>query len=149
MFGRNGLVDKDAGGVGETVGGFGGQIAAGAAFGAIPFDLRMTNQIVGEAVGYQFALGNDGDWVSVLSSREARFFLGSRFSVLDFQFSEVGLYLVQQQGIVRAAEDDGVDKRVAGEEFVQVFPHKEIRAVAVMLAGLDERHPKGARLLSN
>lgn len=105
VFSMNGLVEEAGGRGGKTVGvlcceeaGCGSPCDAG-------FHVGVTTEVVGKAAGYVLALGDEMD-------------VGGR----------VLTDLVDEEGVVGAAEDDGVDERVALQELVDILADEIVGA---------------------
>ena len=123
MGGLDGLAKEDGGHVGKGFGLLGGEVAGGGALGEALLHVGVPTEIVGKAVGYVFAL-----WHEAHGGGKGAAQLG------------------EEEGIVGAAEDDGVDEGVALEELVDVLLYEVVGSGAVGLAVLDEWHPEGAGL---
>lgn len=122
-FSLDGMAQEDGGGFGEFLGGFGRQEAAGASGGELVRHFGMPLQVIFQALRH------------ILALREERDACGHVFPDL-----------VEQERIVRAAEDERVDARVFRKELVQVLLHEIIGAGRGVFVVLDERHPHRARL---
>ena len=93
VLGLHVFLQEDGGRDGEFVRGFGGEVLACAAPGATGIHFGVAAQVVGQAQGHNAALGHDGH-----ACGQQRFYLGL------------------QQGVVRAAQDEGVYQRVGGQQ---------------------------------
>ena len=82
------------------------------------FHVGVTTEVVGKAAGYVLALRDEMD-------------VGGR----------VLTDLVDEEGVVGAAEDDGVDERVTLQEQVEILAYEIVGTGRVGLAVLDEGHP--------
>ena len=96
----------------------GSEVLAGATAAAVPFNFRMALQVVGQAVG---------DYRALLYHVQSLWLVK-----VDF---------VDEQGIVRASQDDRVDVGTLVHELINVFLDKVVGTVAIALAVLDQRHP--------
>ena len=85
--------------------------------------LGVAGQIVFEARGDVVALGDD-----------------------LYALGNVSPYFVEKQGEVGAAEDDGVDEWVLGEQFLKRVLDEIVGSWPVELIILDKRHPHGTGL---
>ena len=117
------MVQEDGGGFGEFLGGFGRQETASASGGELARHFGMPLQVIFQALRH------------ILALREERDACGHVFPDL-----------VEQERIVRAAEDERVDARVFRKELVQVLLHEIIGAGRGIFVVLDERHPHRASL---
>ena len=117
------MVQEDGGGFGEFLGGFGRQETASASGGELARHFGMPLQVIFQALRH------------ILALREERDACGHVFPDL-----------VEQERIVRAAEDERVDARVFRKELVQVLLHEIIGAGRGIFVVLDERYPHWARL---
>ena len=119
-FDINGFVEEDLGGFLELVGVFGGEVAGGGVLGAALLDFGMASKVIGEALGNVFALGDDADacW-------------------------EVFQDLRHEQGVVGAAEDNGVDVGVEAHNLVDALLDEIVGPWGVGFVVFDEGHPKG------
>ena len=115
------LVEEEARRLAELVAVLRGKITAGGVLGAHGVDVGMAREVSLEAGCHVLALRND--------AHAAR---------------RVLQYFVEQQGIVRAAEYDGIYGRVAHHEGVDALLYEVVGAGRVVLVVLDERHPQGA-----
>ena len=71
-------------------------------------------------------------------------FIGLSMEVMRDEADVLGgvlTYLAQDEGVVGAAKDDGVDFRVACEQLVNILLDEVVHAGAVVFASLDERNP--------
>ena len=98
-----------------------GQVAAGSPFRASMLHLGMATEVVGKAVGNIFALGDDFDAA------------GHVFQ--DF---------IQQQRVMGASEDDGVNLGIGHEELVNALLDKIVGSGRVHLVVFYQWHPEGA-----
>lgn len=115
------LVEEEARRLAELVAVLRGKITAGGVLGAHGVDVGMAREVSLEAGCHVLALRND--------AHAAR---------------RVLQYFVEQQGIVRAAEYDGIYGRVAHHEGVDALLYEVVGAGRVVLVVLDERHPQRA-----
>ena len=104
----------------ESVGVFGGEVVGLGVFGTALLNLRMALQVAFQALGYVFALGDDAD-----TGRE------------------VFEYLRHEQGIMGAAEDQGIDLRIKAHDLVVALLDEIVGAWGVGLVVFDEGHPEG------
>ena len=118
---RDALIREDARLLAELVLVLRGEVAAGAVLVAGGVDFGMAREVVFQALGHVFALRHYAD--------------AARRVLEDF---------VEQQGVMRAAEDDGVYLRVAQHDGVEAFLHEIVGSGGVVLVVLDEGHPQRA-----
>lgn len=117
------LVHEEGGTLAELIGALGGEVVAGAVLREAIVHVGMAVEIVLEALRHVFALGDDAH-------------AGRR----------VFHYLVHEERIVRAAEDEGVYFGVGTKYAFNAFLHEIVRSGRVELVVLHERHPHGACL---
>ena len=118
VFSVNGLVEEAGGRGSEAVGVLGGEETRSTPSCDAGFHVGVTTEVVGKAAGYVLALGDEMD----VSGR-------------------VLTDLVDEEGVVGAAEDDGVDERVTLQELVEILAYEIVGTGRVGLAVLDEGHP--------
>lgn len=132
-------MEEEAGTFAESCGGFGGEILAGATTGEPLCHFGMAVKIVVKAGGDVLTLRNDTNLRgNVLGFPAVRG--GSREVVkllADF---------VEQEGIMGAAEDDGVDEGVLGKQFLKGVADEVVGSGLVELATFDQWHPHGTCL---
>ena len=125
-MGINGLVDKHTRQWGEMLGILGSEVTASAALAALALNLGVALQVVCEAVGHDGPLLDDVD-----------------------PLGHVLVDLIDEQGVVGAAQDHGIDVGALAQQQVNVFFHEIVGAVTAALAVLDQRHPHGAGVAVN
>ena len=118
VFSVNGLVEEAGGRGSEAVGVLGGEETGSTPSCDAGFHVGVTTEVVGKAAGYVLALRDEMD-------------VGGR----------VLTDLVDEEGVVGAAEDDGVDERVTLQELVEILADEIVGTGRVGLAVLDEGHP--------
>lgn len=126
VFSVNGLVEEAGGRGGEAVGVLGGEETGSTPSCDAGFHVGVTTEVVGKAAGYVLALRDEMD----VSGR-------------------VLTDLVDEEGVVGAAEDDGVDERVTLQELVEILADEIVGAGRVGLAILNEGHPHRTCLTSD
>ena len=117
----DGLMQEQLGLLAKFVGALGGKVVDGAAFGAALFHVGMTLEIVPCALGNILALGYDTDAAG-----------------------DVLLNLWQQEGVVGAAQDDGVYLGVETQQLVNVLLDEIVGTGRAGLVVFNQWHPKGA-----
>ena len=104
----------------ELFGVLGGEIAGGGVLGAALLHLGMAFEVGFKASGDVFALRDDAD-----------------------TSGEVFEDLRHEQGVVGAAEDNGIDLRILAHNLVDAFLDEVVGAWGVGLVVLDEGYPEG------
>lgn len=122
----DGLVDEHAGQWREVVGILSSIVVAGSALAAMALNLRVALQVVGKTVGNNRALLDDA-----------------------YAFGSVLVDLVDEQGVVGAAQNDCVDIGTLRHELVDVLLHEVVGTVTITLAVLDKWYPHGAGVPMN
>ena len=117
----DGFVEEDLGLLLELVGVLGGEVVDGGGLGAALVDLGVAIKVGLEALGDVFALGDDA---------HAR--------------GEVFQDLRHEQGVMGAAEDDGVDLGIFTHDLIDAFLDEVVGSRGVGFVVLDEGHPEGA-----
>lgn len=110
----------------EAVGAFGGEVAAAGVAGEAAFHFGMTAEIVGKRSACNLTLQDEGD--------------AARDVFADF---------AEKEGIVGAAEYDGVNQRVGIEKAFDFLLHEVIGTGACGLAVFDKGNPHRTCVASN
>ena len=72
--------------------------------------------------------------------------LGNRFARVS-ETRQFGINGRLDERIMSATEQQGINHRIAGKEFLQVLADEVLSSVGVVFAGFDEWHPHRAGLL--
>ena len=120
VFYLDGFVQEELGLVAENVGVFGGQVVGGSALRALGLQLGMAGKVVLEGAGHVLALRHDAH--------------GGGHVLEDFG---------HEQGVVGAAEDDGIDVGVLAHELVDALLDEVVGSGRVGFVGLYDGCPKG------
>ena len=115
------LLEECLGALLEFVGILGGEVLAGAAASELLAQVRVVVEVLGQAVGHVFGLRNDAH---------------AGFDILQ--------NLRKEDGIVGAAQDDGVDGGVLAHELVDALLDEIVGAGTVGFVVLYEGNPEGA-----
>jgi len=115
----DGFVEEDLGALFEFLFALGGEVLARAALRERLLNLRMAHEVVAQAVGHIFALRHDAH---------------ARGHMLHDAAHE--------QGVVGAAEDDGVDVGVEAHELVDALLDEVVGSGRVGLVGFDDGSPQ-------